>query len=117
MTNGECPTWFVFGWLEKHPTHDASAPETSTRNLSTAVCVGGCVEIDTGETQGDNARIKPRSDWTIYNERGEPVELKRKRKPIRVGTLLVTNHGGLRIVLGESFAPGEYDLFTLERKS
>lgn len=79
MVNGECSTGQVVLWLDKHPKHTAEAPETEG-NFETRVEVnfrhlvfyfrsGADWEVDEAPDL--------RSDWTLRDERGEPVDSRR----------------------------------------
>jgi hypothetical protein len=90
MKNGECPTWFVVKWLEKHPMHTANAPETSDAFESGATTTGYTVAFWTNTGSGWERCAPFRNDWTIYRGDGKPVRFKRKTKA-RVDSLVVTN--------------------------
>lgn len=77
MTNGKCPTWLVSRWLEKHPTHTASAPETANLPQVTAFIT----DCGRGTPVIVGTHIV-RSDWTICNERGKPIRFRKKPETI-----------------------------------
>lgn len=89
MVNGSLETWQVMKWLKKHPKHKGEAPETDNRRaqrVKTALrgeVVFGFLSRARGWV-GDSFPSH-RSDWTIYNEHGEPVEFKKKRRTVKIG--------------------------------
>lgn len=109
MINGQCPTWFVVKWLEKHTMHRAKAPKTQSFPACEAAACG---------TLYVNMSGWQRSDWTIYNERGKRVRFKRRKPTMTVppyGTLTMRS----RIRIGEVLKALDkpLDVFVRERRS
>lgn len=100
MKNGKCPTWFVVKWLGEHPKHTAKAPGTLCMSAYNAQFARGATRFSLGNDTPIDPY--PRSDWTIYDERGIPVEFKQKPRKRQVivssiepgGKLHVSNKAG-----------------------
>lgn len=94
MVNGNLETWQVMKWLKKHPKHKGEAPETDrmrAQRVKTALR-GEVVFGFLSRARGWAVDSFPshRSDWTIYNERDEPVEFKKKRRAVKTGLVVHT---------------------------
>lgn len=86
MVNGKLETWQVMKWLKKHQKHRGKAPETEGAASSDFAFVSK----DRKGTPVVVGAARVRSDWTIYNERGEPVEFKKKRRAVKTGLVVHT---------------------------
>ena len=89
MVNGNCPTWFVQRWLEKHQTHTAKAPDTddlfpceaSTDGMHVVYSTKWPPDVD--EREDGSPPI--RNDWTLYRADGKLVKFKKREKLVRNG--------------------------------